>query len=693
MKDRSDRIHINNSAATIDEKGKRKHKIQHWMIVSLYLIIYDIIAVNASYFSGLWLRFDLQFTHIPQQYINNFCRFAPFYTVVTVIVFACCRLYNSMWRFASFSELNRIFLSWVITTVVQVIGMAVIGDGMPTSYYIVGAVCQLILVTGVRFGFRYINILRRRRDQNLHAVHNVMVIGAGESGQMILRELKDSTKLQTRACCVIDDNQNKWGRYIEGIPIVGGRDSILEAAKKYNIDQILLAMPTATPQQKRDILNICKETQCELKTLPGVYQIAKGEVSMSSMKAVAVEDLLGRDPIKVNMEDIYKHIQGKTILVTGGGGSIGSELCRQIAAHGPKQLIIFDIYENNAYDIEQELKRKYGASLNLVVLIGSVRDSRRIEMVFQRYKPEIVYHAAAHKHVPLMETSPNETIKNNVMGTYKTAYAALKYGAERFVLISTDKAVNPTNIMGASKRLCEMVIQTMDAVSRAGRIDLLPVLNDHQEMAQPFDAAALADACSVQIESVKNKYRTGTQFVAVRFGNVLGSNGSVIPLFKKQIEAGGPVTVTHPDIVRYFMTIPEAVSLVLQAGTYAWGGEIFVLDMGEQVKIDTLARNLIKLSGFTPDVDIMIQYSGLRPGEKLYEERLMAEEGMKPTDNEKIHIGKPIPFEVATFLLQLTQLARAGYENSDDIVRMVEQVVPTFHPAGEHPEQKQPASV
>ena len=420
------------------------------------------------------------------------------------------------------------------------------------------------------------------------------------------------------------------------------------------------------------------------------------------MKAVAVEDLLGRDPIKVNMEEIFQYIKGKTILVTGGGGSIGSELCRQIAGHEPKQLIIFDIYENNAYDIEQELRRKY-KNLNLVVLIGSVRDSRRINMVFEKYKPEIVYHAAAHKHVPLMETSPNESIKNNVIGTYKTAYAALKHGASRFILISTDKAVNPTNIMGASKRLCEMVIQSMDAVSKAGRLDVLPLLHAHMdkyfEDQIPGDRTTAAmksrpeERSSVHIESVKNKDRQGTQFVAVRFGNVLGSNGSVIPLFKKQIEAGGPVTVTHPDIVRYFMTIPEAVSLVLQAGTYAWGGEIFVLDMGEPVKIDSLARNLIKLSGYEPDVEIPIVYSGLRPGEKLYEEKLMAEEGMKKTDNDLIHIGKPIPFDISKFLGQLTELAQASYENSGDIVEMVENIVPTFHPVGNKPTGNENKSV
>ncbi len=666
----------------------KKFKIQHWMIIAIYLMVYDIIAVNFSYFFGLWLRFDLQFQNIPDKYLYSYAKFAPFYTIFVIVVFWLCRLYNSVWRFASFSELNRIFISWVVTTVFHIAGITIFVLRMPISYYMIGSVAQLGMVTIVRFGYRYIMMERARREQNSRILHNVMIIGAGSAGQSILREIKSSAELSMKACCMIDDNPNKWGRYFDGVPIVGGRDSIMESVSKYNVDQILFAIPTASPRDKRDILNICKETHCELKSLPGLYQLANGEVSLSKMKAVAVEDLLGREPIKVNMEEIFQYIKGKTILVTGGGGSIGSELCRQIAAHEPKQLIIFDIYENNAYEIEQELKRRYGDKLNLLVLIGSVRDSRRINEIFEKYRPQIVYHAAAHKHVPLMETSPNESIKNNVVGTYKTAYAAMKYGTKRFVLISTDKAVNPTNIMGASKRLCEMVIQSMDAVSREGRMDVLPFLHAH---ADEFGTAGLAEEISlkakaepIKIKSVQNAERSGTQFVAVRFGNVLGSNGSVIPLFKKQIEAGGPVTVTHPDIVRYFMTIPEAVSLVLQAGTYAWGGEIFVLDMGEQVKIDTLARNLIKLSGLVPDTDIAIEYSGLRPGEKLYEERLMAEEGMTPTTNEKIHIGKPIPFDVNVFLGQLEELAKASYNNSEDIVAMVESIVPTFKPVGEH---------
>ena len=679
-------------------KTQKRKRLEHWEIIAGYLVFYDVLVMNASYFMGLLLRFDLRYSRIPEEYLSAFLKFAPIYTVFTVAVFFAFRLYNSLWRFASFSELNRILLASGIATLFQCIGITVFVHRMPFSYYIFGAVAQFCLVTAVRFAFRYITLERAKRKKNVSAVHNAMIIGAGAAGQIILKELKVSDDAKAKPVCVIDDNPNKWGRVIEGIPIAGGRDSILESVKKYNIDQILFAIPSASAEQKRDILNICKETDCELMTLPGIYQLTNGDVSLSKMKSVAVEDLLGRDPIKVNMDEIFQSLKGKVILVTGGGGSIGSELCRQIADHEPKQLIIFDIYENNAYEIEQELKRKH-PELNLKVLIGSVRDSRRINWVFEHYHPDIVYHAAAHKHVPLMETSPNEAIKNNVVGTYKTAYAALKHGTKCFVLISTDKAVNPTNIMGASKRLCEMVVQSMDAVSRMGRTDLLPFLHAHtdedmegQLSGDPMDHIAVErtgkDKNIIQIRSVKNKDRKGTRFVAVRFGNVLGSNGSVIPLFKKQIEAGGPVTVTHPDIIRYFMTIPEAVSLVLQAGTYARGGEIFVLDMGEPVKIDTLARNLIKLSGYKPDEDIKIVYVGLRPGEKLYEEKLMAEEGMLKTENKLIHIGKPIPFDTEKFLKQLEGLAKASYENTDDIVQMVEKIVPTFHPTGDKPSGK-----
>lgn len=668
-------------------KSKGFMGLEHWKVIALYLLIYDIVTINFSYFIGLWLRFDLQYSKIPSEYLMAFVRFAPFYTAFTIIVFYMMHMYNSLWRFASFNELTSIIIATVVTGTAHVVGITLFVRRMPIAYYVFGICAQFIFTTSIRFGYRFVNLERAKREKtekSAHVKHHVMVIGAGAAGMTVLRELHNSRELTSRACCVIDDNPNKWNRFIEGTPIVGGRDTILENVEKYDIDTIMLTMPSASAKDRRDILNICKETHCELKSLPGIYQLANGEVLLSKMKSVAIEDLLGRDQIKVDMAEIFNQLKGKTILVTGGGGSIGSELCRQIAAHEPKQLIIFDVYENNAYEIEQELRRKYKDRLNLVVLIGSVRDTRRVDMVFEKYRPDIVYHAAAHKHVPLMETSPNEAIKNNVVGTYKTAYAALKYGAQKFVLISTDKAVNPTNIMGASKRLCEMVIQSMDVISKTGKNNLLPLLHAHRDAGDPMDRVYVEKGNDVQ-ENTVSKAKNRTQFVAVRFGNVLGSNGSVIPLFKKQIEAGGPVTVTHPDIVRYFMTIPEAVSLVLQAGTYAAGGEIFVLDMGEPVKIDSLARNLIKLSGFEPDVDIKISYSGLRPGEKLYEEKLMAEEGLKKTDNDLIHIGQPIPFDTEKFLGQLGTLATESYENSDHIVELVENIVTTFHPVGAHP--------
>lgn len=668
-------------------KNKGVMGLEHWKVIALYLLIYDIVTINLSYFIGLWLRFDLQYSKIPSEYLMAFIKFAPFYTAFSIIVFYMMHMYNSLWRFASFNELTSIMMATVVTGTAHVVGITLFVRRMPIAYYVFGICAQFIFTTGIRFGYRFVNLERAKREKaekSAHVKHHVMVIGAGAAGMTVLRELHNSRELTSRACCVIDDNPNKWNRFIEGTPIVGGRDTILENVEKYDIDTIMLTMPSASAKDKRDILNICKETNCELKSLPGIYQLANGEVLLSKMKSVAIEDLLGRDQIKVDMAEIFNQLKGKTILVTGGGGSIGSELCRQIAAHEPKQLIIFDVYENNAYEIEQELRRKYKDRLNLVVLIGSVRDTRRIDMVFEKFRPDIVYHAAAHKHVPLMETSPNEAIKNNVVGTYKTAYAALKYGAQKFVLISTDKAVNPTNIMGASKRLCEMVIQSMDVISRTGKKNLLPLLHAHRDVDDPMDRADVGGGNDVR-ENTVSKAKNRTQFVSVRFGNVLGSNGSVIPLFKKQIEAGGPVTVTHPDIVRYFMTIPEAVSLVLQAGTYAAGGEIFVLDMGEPVKIDSLARNLIKLSGFEPDVDIKISYSGLRPGEKLYEEKLMAEEGLKKTDNDLIHIGQPIPFDTEKFLGQLETLAAESYENSDHIVELVESIVTTFHPVGAHP--------
>ena len=663
---------------------KKKFSLAHWKVIAIYLVVFDIIAINFSYFFALFMRFEFSYKSIPQEYFMAYLKFAPIYTVFTIVIFYVLRLYSSLWRFASFNELNRVAGASAITTVFHWVGITVLFSRMPMSYYVTGPVIQFCLTTAVRFSYRYITMERQRRELRENIKHNAMIIGAGAAGQVILRELKNSNESQTRVCCMIDDNPNKWGRYMDGVPVVGGRDSIFESVDKYGIDKILVALPAASNEQRREILNICKETGCEIKSLPGIYQLTNGEVSLSKMKKVDVVDLLGRDPIKVNMDEICTYIEGKVVLVTGGGGSIGSELCRQVAKHHPKQLVIFDIYENNAYDIEQEL-RKNCPDLNLVVLIGSVRDSRRIEGVFAKYRPQIVYHAAAHKHVPLMENSPNEAIKNNVIGTYKTALAAMKYGTERFVLISTDKAVNPTNIMGASKRLCEMVIQSMNVICRDGRTDILPKLYAHTDDEAVYRSVLKMTAAANEVTVTKEQpLEAGkkyiTQYAAVRFGNVLGSNGSVIPLFKKQIEAGGPVTVTHPDIIRYFMTIPEAVSLVLQAGVYAQGGDIFVLDMGEPVKIDLLARNLIKLSGYTPDVDIKIVYSGLRPGEKLYEEKLMAEEGLQKTQNDLIHIGKPIPFNIEEFMKQLEMLAEVSYNNTDNIEEIVAGVVKTYHP-------------
>ena len=540
--------------------GNKKRKIEHWHVIAACLTIYDVIAVNAAYLIALWLRFDCAYSQIPKEYLDAYFRFAPVYTVFSMLVFRALRLYKSMWRFASYDELLRVFVASVATFAFHTVGITAFLRRMPVSYYLVGAVLQVVLVVAVRFSYRFVLLIRgqRRKEEVQGAVHNVMIIGAGAAGQIILRDIERAKESRAKVRCMIDDNSNKWGRYIESVPVVGGRDDILQNVNRYKIDQIMFAIPTATAEEKRDIMNICKESGCEIKVLPGIYQMVNGEVSFKKMKDVAIEDLLGREPIRVNMEEIFEYIQGKTILVTGGGGSIGSELCRQIAAHAPKSLIIFDIYENNAYEIEQELRAQYPL-LNLIILIGSVRDSRRIEGVFETYHPEIVYHAAAHKHVPLMETSPCEAIKNNVFGTYKTAYAAMKNGCQRFVLISTDKAVNPTNIMGASKRLCEMVIQCMDEISEKDRDELLTPIRMHLDVPRT--------------ENCKEKVLKGkkTEFVAVRFGNVLGSNGSVIPLFQKQIAKGGPVTVTHPDIIRYFMTIPEAVSLVLQAGYYARG--------------------------------------------------------------------------------------------------------------------------
>ena len=651
-----------------ENSKKTKFRLEHWQVITLFLMGYDFIVILASYFGALWIRFDCKYQSIPENYLQMYKNTILIYAVCCLIVFWFVHLYRTIWRFASYSELLRVTFATVVTACGYFIAMTIAGLRMPLSYYVSGIFIQYALTLGIRFSYRFVLLLIGRQRTDV-PVKRVMLIGAGSAGQMILRDIKGAKETREVVQCFIDDNPNKWNRYIDGVLVYGGRESILEACKKYAVEKIYIAIPSASAKNKRDILQICNETDCELMNLPGMYQLYTGEVTVNKMKKVAVEDLLGRDPIKVDMEEIFQYLKGKTVLVTGGGGSIGSELCRQIAGHEPKHLIIFDIYENNAYDIQLELKKKY-PELNLDVIIGSVRDSRKIFSVFETYKPDIVYHAAAHKHVPLMEDSPCEAIKNNAIGTYKTAFAAMAYGCKRFVLISTDKAVNPTNIMGASKRLCEMVIQSFDAKIKAGKADEIPQLFTHW-----MDSRVKDEKVQAMLKDAK------TEFVAVRFGNVLGSNGSVIPLFKKQIEAGGPVTVTHPDIIRYFITIPEAVSLVLQAGTYAHGGEIFVLDMGEPVKIVTLAQNLIRLSGYKPDVDIKIEYTGLRPGEKLYEEKLMAEEGLKKTANDLIHIGCPIPFDTDEFLGELGDLMEAAYKNREDIRDKVQEMVKTYHPA------------
>ena len=643
-----------------------KRKIEHWQVVRLLLMVYDFIAVIVSFGIALWLRFDCKVTSVEPQYLTTYTKTIIIYALFCLVVFWFLRLYKSIWRFASYSELMRVILATVVTGVIYTGSLLIFNLHMPVSYYVIGITVQFFATLGIRFFYRFILLLRGRTNNEVQK-KNVMIVGAGSAGQMLFRDIKHSIETNETVACFIDDNPNKWNRYIDDVPVFGSRDHILEAVDKFNIEKIYVAVPSANPQDKRDILRVCNEASCELMTLPGMYQLYTGQVSVSKMKKVQIEDLLGRDPIKPNMDEVFAYVRNKVVLITGVG-SIGSELARQIASHNPKQLILFDVYENNAYDIQLELRKKY-PNLDLVTLIGSVRDSRKMLDLFKKYRPQIVYHAAAHKHVPLMEDSPCESIKNNAMGTYKTAYAAMVHGCEKFVLISTDKAVNPTNIMGASKRLCEMIIQAFAAKIKEGKAYEIPQLFTHER--DMIEKPEIKEALKT----------TTTEFVAVRFGNVLGSNGSVIPIFKRQIEAGGPVTVTHPDIIRYFMTIPEAVSLVLLAGTYAHGGEIFVLDMGEPVKITTLARNLIRLSGYTPDVDIKLEFTGLRPGEKLYEEKLMAEEGLKKTKNDLIHIGCPIPFDINEFLGELDGLLDAAYRNEDDMKERVQKIVSTYHPA------------
>lgn len=616
----------------LDKLNSRRRRI-------LVVLFYDIVMIQIASFLALWVRYDFQFSAINPDFMWNLIQYTPINTIITIAVFMFFNMYDSIWSYVGMDEAVNGICACTISVVLQATGMKLVywnlERAVPYSFYVMYPFLLMMTTIGGRFFYRFIRMFgnRSRKDGK---TKNVMLIGAGEAGMSILREYQNSRFLNQQVACMIDDNPNKYRKIMYGCKVVGNRDTIIENVEKYDINLIVIAIPSISKAERKKIVEICQQTECEIKILPGIYQLVNDEINISMLRNVNIEDLLGRDTIKVNLNEIIGYVSDQVILVTGGGGSIGSELCRQLAKHQPKQLIIVDIYENNAYDIQQELLRDY-PKLNLVVLIASVRNTARIRSIFEEYRPQIVYHAAAHKHVPLMEDSPNEAIKNNVFGTYKTAIAAGNCGVKRFVLISTDKAVNPTNIMGASKRICEMIIQTMN-------------------------------------------HRYDTEFVAVRFGNVLGSNGSVIPLFKKQIENGGPVTVTHPDIIRYFMTIPEAVSLVLQAGAYAKGGEIFVFDMGEPVKIVDLARNMIRLSGYVPDEEIKIEFTGLRPGEKLYEEILMEEEGLQDTQNHMIHIGKPIEFDEEEFMRQLGELEVLVKEESkkDELQRKVKEIVPTY---------------
>jgi len=603
---------------------------------ALIIAIADIVAVLFASIAALWIRFDFSFEAIGRGFVDSAISMIPFDIISTLIIFWLFRLYQSVWRYASTNELIKIVLAVLSEGLLQLLVFQITNTYVPRSYYLFYTFILGAITIGIRFFYRFLRVLRSKSFslKNGDSRKNVMIVGAGSAGNSILKEIEASDYVTMKVKCLIDDNPGCQGKTMRGVPIVGGREVIGEACEKYDIDEIIIAIPSASKQTIKKLVEICKDTGCKIQMVPGIYQLINGDVSVSQLREVDIEDLLGREPVKINVEEIIGYIKGKTVMVTGGGGSIGSELCRQLAAHEPERLIIVDIYENNAYDIQQELKIKY-PELNLIVLIASVRDEIKINQIFEEYKPQIVYHAAAHKHVPLMEDSPAEAIKNNVFGTYKTAKAADKVGVEKFVLVSTDKAVNPTNIMGASKRMCEMVIQMMNE-------------------------------------------RSNTDFVAVRFGNVLGSNGSVIPLFKKQILAGGPVTVTDPNIIRYFMTIPEAVSLILQAGAYAKGGEIFVLDMGEPVKILDLATNLIKLSGYRVGEDIDIVFTGLRPGEKMYEELLMSEEGLKDTDNSLIHIGKPIEFDKEQFEIELQRLYPLCEQSPDKVKGAVRRIVTTY---------------
>ncbi|MDO4815009.1 MAG: nucleoside-diphosphate sugar epimerase/dehydratase [Bacillota bacterium] len=613
------------------------------LIRVIALAVCDIIIAWIAAFLALYIRFELDAdVMLKSGFYGNLLKAQIIAAICIVPSFAVFNLYNSLWEFASISELVRIAVASLVATVVMEFALLMLGAHMPRSFPIIYVMLIIMLCGLLRFAYR--GIRRFRAGMNGKGQKRTMLIGGGQAGAMVLREFSYSAHSKNKVVCIIDDDHAKRGTYIYGVKVVGGKEAIIDAAEKYKVEEIIIAIPSASRRQKLDILEICHETGCSLRTLPGIYQLANGDVSIQKIREVDIEDLLGRDIVKINLDEVAGYITGKTVLVTGGGGSIGSELCRQAAQQKPKRLIIFDIYENNAYDLQMELKRNH-PELELTVLIGSVRDYKRVFNIFEKYKPDLVCHAAAHKHVPLMEDSPFEAIKNNVFGTYNVAKAAALNGTGRFILISTDKAVNPTNVMGASKRICEMIVQ-------------------------------MWNECS------------DTEYVAVRFGNVLGSAGSVIPLFRRQIKEGGPVTVTDKNVIRYFMTIPEAVQLIFQAGAYAKGGEIFVLDMGEPVRIDDLARNMIRLSGLEPDVDIPVVYTGLRPGEKLYEELLLSGEGMQKTDNDLIYIGHEIDFDRTDFAVNLEALRDMDEKDEEALRDKIAEIVPTYHRV-DRPQKKQ----
>lgn len=628
---------------------KKEKKLRRWKLcMSRSMIIFlvlDFLSIIFASFASILVRYEFQFDLVEQRFVDTIIWYMPINFVVTVVVYYLFSLYTTLWKYAGITELCKITAAAAVSSILQVVGMLLLRKPIFRSYVLLYFVLLLAETIATRFYYRFLRLIRNKyfrvsADKRM----NLMLVGAGDAGAAVIKETRLSKESTRKVCCIVDREPSKWGKRLLGVPIIGDVSEIPEAVEKYQIKKILITIPSANRQAIRKIVEICQKTPCEINILPGIYQLIDGEIVTSRLRNVKIEDLLEREPVRVDLDAILGYIQGKTVLVTGGGGSIGSEICRQLAGHGVGKLIIFDIYENNAYSIQKQLEWEY-PSLDMEVLIGSVRNESRVEDIFKTYHPEIVFHAAAHKHVPLMEDSPNEAIKNNVIGTYLTAQMASRYHASKFILISTDKAVNPTNIMGASKRICEMVIQMIGK-------------------------------------------RSATEFAAVRFGNVLGSNGSVIPLFRRQIEHGGPVTVTHPDIIRYFMTIPEAVSLVLEAGAYAKNGEIFVLNMGEPVKIDDLARNMIRLSGYEPDVDIMIKYTGLRPGEKLYEELLMNEEGMKTTENDRIFVGRQIAFDEETFEQSLHELEQASNSESRKIREIVHRTVPEY----QYQERKQEVS-